>query len=471
MATKSRTTTRKPERAPATGPAGGRPTFGMPEDQRLDVIPGQYYVRVDPAAIRPHVAARTGARAGASRMAFTAATAAAVPDAVVEPLEYLRRNVGLKSIRPLFDESGPGRVASARISGPERDRLALAAAVVTEDQDELAGLAIAELDPKARPAAVRHAASAQSIDFIEQVPARWLCARPASVDPMTNLQWGLRAIRWFDAKRPDASGVSVGILDTGIDRGHPDLKGVDVIYDHSGTRAEDIVGHGTHVAGIVAAETNNAVGIAGVASCAIHMWKIFPDEPTMGHYYVDANLFANALRAAAVSGLRAVNMSIGGTSSSQTERILIQRLADAGVLVVAAMGNEFTEGNPVEYPAAYDGVMAVGAIAETRERSGFSNTGSHIAICAPGSNILSTLPRAKSSFRSERMYASWSGTSMATPHVAAAAALLAAKRPNAKAAAIAARLRKTAATLPAMGASARTNEYGDGLLDVKRALS
>ena len=60
---------------------------------------------------------------------------------------------------------------------------------------------------------------------------------------------------------------------------------------------------------------------------------------------------------------------------------------------------------------------------------------------------------------------------MATPHVAAAAALLAAKRPNAKAAAIAARLRKSAATLPAMGASARTNEYGDGLLDVKRALS
>jgi subtilisin family serine protease len=231
------------------------------------------------------------------------------------------------------------------------------------------------------------------------------------------------------------------------------------------------VGHGTHVAGIVGAVANNAVGIAGVARCAIHMWKIFPDEQYEGEYYVDPDLFADALRTAAESGLSALNLSIGGTQSSSVEQVLIRRLAARGVAVVAAMGNEFQDGNPTEYPAAYDDVLAVGAIAENRERSDFSNTGRHIGICAPGSNILSTLPRRRSSYRSERLYASWSGTSMATPHVTAAAALVAAQNPALSPTDIVERLRDTAATLSAMRGRARTNEYGAGLLDLERALS
>jgi subtilisin family serine protease len=470
MATRSRTKAGKPRSATPATPPHDAPTFGGPKDGRLDVMPGQYFIRVHPDAIRSHVATRGRARSGAARMAFTAATAASVPESIVEPLDFLRDNVGLKNVRPLFTEGGRAGVARASVSGRQRDRLAVAAAVITEAEDDLAGIAIAELDPKASQASIRRARSARAIDFIEPVPTRWLAAGKTA-DPMQNLQWGLRAIRWFDATRPDASSVSVGILDTGIDRGHPDLAGVQVDYHHPRSKAEDIIGHGTHVAGIVAAETNNDVGIAGVASCALQMWKVFLDEPDQGEYYVDPNLFADALRAAALSGLSAVNMSLGGTQSSQTERILIRRLVDAGVVVVAAMGNEYNDGNPVEYPAAYDGVLAVGAIAETRERSDFSNTGSHIGICAPGSNILSTLPRKTSSYRSETNYAAWSGTSMATPHVAAAAALVAAKEPTKGGLAIAERLRDTAATLAGMGNHARTNEYGDGLLDVARALS
>ena len=338
---------------------------------------------------------------------------------------------------------------------------------MTQEDDDIAGLTIADMDPKADMRAVAHAAAANAIDYIEPVPARWL----AAVDPMQNVQWGLRAIRWFDAERPDASSVSVGILDTGIDAGHPDLADVEITYEHPGTRAEDIVGHGTHVAGIVGAETNNAVGIAGVARCAIHMWKIFPDEQFEGEYYVDPDAFADALRAGAESGLSALNMSIGGTQSSSIEQVLIRRLIARGVVVVAAMGNEFQDGNPIEYPAAYDGVLAVGALAENRERSDFSNTGRHIGICAPGSNILSTLPRRRSSFRSERLYASWSGTSMATPHVTAAAALVAAQDPALSPTDIVERLCSTAATLSAMRGRTRTNEYGAGLLDLERALS
>ena len=450
-----------------TKPSSDQPTFGGPGSDRLDVLPGQFFVRVHPGAIRPHVPARTRAAFGTSRMAFTTATADAVPEAVAEPLEYLRENTGLTNVRPLFQDAGRGRVSRARVDDPERTRLALAASVVTQEDDDIAGLTIADMDPKADMRAVAHAAAANAIDYIEPVPARWL----AAVDPMQNVQWGLRAIRWFDADRPDASNVSVGILDTGIDAGHPDLADVEITYEHPGTRAEDIVGHGTHVAGIVGAETNNAVGIAGVARCAIHMWKIFPDEQFEGEYYVDPDAFADALRAGAESGLSALNMSIGGTQSSSIEQVLIRRLIARGVVVVAAMGNEFQDGNPIEYPAAYDGVLAVGALAENRERSDFSNTGRHIGICAPGSNILSTLPRRRSSFRSERLYASWSGTSMATPHVTAAAALVAAQDPALSPTDIVERLCSTAATLSAMRGRTRTNEYGAGLLDLERALS
>jgi subtilisin family serine protease len=450
-----------------TKPSSDQPTFGGPGSDRLDVLPGQFFVRVHPGAIRPHVPTRTRAAFGTSRMAFTTATADAVPEAVAEPLEYLRKHTGLTNVRPLFEDAGRGRVSRAGVDDPERERLALAASVVTQEDDDIAGLTIAEMDPKADMQAIAHAAAANAIDYIEPVPVRWL----AAVDPMQNVQWGLRAISWFDAERPDASNVSVGILDTGIDAGHPDLANVDITYEHPGTRAEDIVGHGTHVAGIVGAETNNGVGIAGVARCAIHMWKIFPDEQVDGEYYVDADVFADALRAGAESGLSALNMSIGGTRSSSIEQVLIRRLIARGVVVVAAMGNEFQDGNPIEYPAAYDGVLAVGALAENRERSDFSNTGRHIGICAPGSNILSTLPRRRSSFRSERLYASWSGTSMATPHVTAAAALVAAKEPALSPSDIVERLCSTAATLSAMRGRTRTNEYGAGLLDLERALS
>ena len=227
--------------------------------------------------------------------------------------------------------------------------------------------------------AVAHAAAANAIDYIEPVPARWL----AAVDPMQNVQWGLRAIRWFDAERPDASNVSVGILDTGIDAGHPDLADVEITYEHPGTRAEDIVGHGTRVAGIVGAETNNAVGIAGVARCAIHMWKIFPDEQVEGESYVDPDAFADALRAGAESGLSALNMSIGGTQSSSIEQVLIRRLIARGVVVAAAMGNEFQDGNPI-------GARGVRrrpgrrTLAENRERSDFSNTGRRRRDLRPG---------------------------------------------------------------------------------------
>lgn len=316
---------------------------------------------------------------------------------------------------------------------------------------------------------MKHLKACKTVQIVEPMPARWLAG--ALVDPMQNLQWGLRAIRWFEAAIPDASEIRVGVLDTGIDTKHPDLRKVDVEYHHTSLSAQDIVGHGTHVAGIIAATANNGVGITGIASCTLAVWKIFPDEPTFGDFYVDGERYLQALNAVIGAGVKVVNLSIGGTASSQTEAILFRRLEDLGITVCAAMGNEYEEGNPTTYPAAYREVFAVGSVAENCRRSWFSNTGRHIDIVAPGSNILSTLPTVRSPYRDETDYASWSGTSMATPHVAAAAALVAARFPDKDAGQIKKHLHRTTTRLPAMKNRAWTPAYGRGLLNLQKTLS
>ena len=119
--------------------------------------------------------------------------------------------------------------------------------------------------------------ASKAVDLVEPVPNRWLSA----ADPMVNRQWGLRAIRWFDGKHPDAAKLHVAVLDSGIDDGHPDLKKSIEEYHHDGNAARDFLGHGTHVAGTIAAFINNSKGIAGVANCRLHCWKIF-DDPKAG---------------------------------------------------------------------------------------------------------------------------------------------------------------------------------------------
>ena len=312
---------------------------------------------------------------------------------------------------------------------------------------------------------LRTVESSPAIAFAERVPARWLSEASSGVDPRHNRQWGLRAIRWFDTERPAADEVTVVVCDTGVDAGHPDLAGVIASYDHEGASAGDIIGHGTHVSGIIGARPDDAAGVAGVASCRVAMWKVLPDAPVQGNFYVDGTRFLRALNAVATSGAKVLNLSLGGTQSSQAEQLLFDRLERAGVTVVAAMGNEHDHGNPIEYPAAYDHVLAVGAIAETNRRSPFSNTGRHIGLAAPGSNILSTLPSEPSPYRLDTGYASWSGTSMATPHVAAAAALVAAQHPDWSPADVKDHLRKTAA------GTGFTPEYGDGVLDITALLA
>jgi subtilisin family serine protease len=366
-----------------------------------------------------------------------------------------------------------------------------AASVRQSESEQLRGIVVLRISKNADPQALaKDLQAADGIEYAHAVPARWPAARTSRApstgrrrsastsatgpDPLQGRQWGLRAIRYFETKVPDAKQVRVAVLDTGIDQTHPDLAGAITSYDHADVSAEDIIGHGTHVSGIIAARTNNATGITGIADPELHVWKIFRDEPAPdGRYYVDETMYLRALNSVRIAGIRVVNLSIGGPQFDQTEALLFRLLNDDGISVVAAMGNEFEDGNPKEYPAGHKGSIAVGAINEANRRAFFSNTGAHIALSAPGVNILSTLPMKTSSERdgTDTEYNAWSGTSMATPHVTAAAALLLTKHRTYSGEDVKDHLQKSAAKLPVMGNRTFTRTVGAGLLDIKAALT
>lgn len=437
----------------------GRWPHGLPT-----VVPGKMIVRFRADAVRGGAPTRGAAGARAR------AAASDVPEAVGGPLDYLARNAGLRDVRPVFStrEAALRRSAAAPA---ERFRLAAASSVRDASDEDLEGFAVLDMDARPSGAAVRMLRASPAFDLVEPMPARWTCGRPAA-DPRRNAQWGLRATEWFEADRPKASGVAVAILDTGVDDGHPDLAGRVASYDTGGASKEDVIGHGTHVAGIVGATTDNGVGITGFCDATLHVWKIFGDEPDprWGEYFVEGEAYLRALRAVAASGAKVVNLSIGGGQRSETEAILFRRLVERGIVVVAAMGNEFEDGNPVEYPGAYEGVLAVGAVDPTGRRASFSNTGRHIGLCAPGVGIWSTLPRKASKARREKGYAAWDGTSMATPHVTAAAADLFARHPDWTVARVVARLRAKATRLAEMGSKRFTTAHGAGLLNLRASL-
>jgi hypothetical protein len=423
-------------------------------------VPGKLYVRFNPGAV---AGARAALSAGPRALA---AVRAALPEAVTGPLDYLRDNCGMKRMQGLFSRQAPSARKPAALSRGIRSP----AESADSKRESLRGFNLVEMDERRiSDALLRRLNASRAVALAERVPNRWM-SMPAAADPHLNLQWGLRAINWFTARRPDAAAVSVAVLDTGIDRRHPELRPAVDEY-HYRDSARDLVGHGTHVSGIVAAAVNNGIGIAGVANCRLHVWKVFTDPRLNRDALFDDEAYTDALNDLLDTDIRAVNMSFGGTESSETERLALEALIDDGKVVVAAMGNEFEEGNPTEYPAAYRGVLAVGAIAETRERASFSNTGRHIDVVAPGVNILSTVPRyAFPRERPERNYAAWPGTSMAAPHVTGAAALVAARYPQLTVAQIIERIRATAQKLPGMRGRSFTPAYGTGLLDLADAV-
>lgn len=261
--------------------------------------------------------------------------------------------------------------------------------------------------------------------------------------------------------------VVIAIIDSGVDRYHPDLKDklvepYNVINPSFPNGAlSDPFGHGTHCAGIAAAVTNNNIGVAGVAPKAkIQSVRVLNEEGEGTNAGI-----AEGIIWASSSGADIINLSLGSPRSSQAIKEAVNSAIENNVLVVAAAGNEGDE--TPNYPAAYQGVISVGSTNENDKKSGFSTYGNWIKVTAPGSNILSTLPTYNSAMEGKN-YGLSSGTSMASPFVAGLAALIKGTYPNLGAPGLAKAIENGVDDLGDVGFD---KYFGNGRVNVEKALN
>ncbi|MBI4097713.1 MAG: S8 family serine peptidase [Candidatus Levybacteria bacterium] len=237
-------------------------------------------------------------------------------------------------------------------------------------------------------------------------------------DTYYSSQWGLPKIKadggWDKTHGGDSAPVA--IADTGINDSHPDLSGKVVKRaNFTWDPDSDGDGHGTHVAGIVGATTNNSLGVASLGyDSKLFSVKVL-DNNGSGYY----SWIASGVIWAADNGAKVINLSLGGTSDSQTLRDAISYAWGKGVVVVAAAGN--SNRTRASYPAYYTNAIAVAATDQNDNKASFSNYGSWVDLAAPGVSILSTY---------ENGYAYLSGTSMATPFVSALSSLVFVNNPG-----------------------------------------
>jgi serine protease len=271
----------------------------------------------------------------------------------------------------------------------------------------------------------------------------------------------------------------------------------DFIYDDD--NPVDLDGHGTHVSGTIGQLTNNSTGLAGMAFnvrimpvkiCATAWDVIFGDNEVTDDLDLSIcpdSLMAEGIRYAADNGAKVINLSIGGDEPTEaTVQAALNYAVGKGVFVAIAAGNEFEDGNPVVYPAALanniDGVMSVAAVGRTLQRAFYSSSGSYVEIAAPGGDTrASGLSGAiyqqtldDTFFQTKLLRprfdlfieAPFQGTSMATPHVAALAALLMTQGIT-NPAAVEAAIKQSARDL---GSAGRDNDFGFGLIQPTAAL-
>jgi subtilisin family serine protease len=397
--------------------------------------------------------------------------------------------------------AAPGSASAARFAIGVEDGADSRA--VAQRIEARTGSKVSRIGPFALSVRAPNAASLSSVfgvAWVERVRAsRRLMFTPN--DPLAVRQWYLSRINAFDAwpQVPNLAGVRVAILDSGIDSAHPELQSR--IEDGKSFVASswenDTNGHGTFVAGEIAAALNNAQGIAGVGFPA----KLLVAKIVRADGTISPDAEATAIRWAVDNGARVINMSFGGVRNpsdpdgdtySPLEAAAVRYAVNKGVLVVAAVGN--ADNAPTEpwgyagYPAALPHVLGVSAIARDGTVPNFSNRDRrHNDIAAPGEAIFSTLPRdlteeAKPGCLPKGYsdcgpveFRRGEGTSFSAPQVAGAAAVLFAVSPSATADQVANALTRSAADAdPDTGcvrcSTGRDALTGWGLLDVANAV-
>ncbi|MCB9652719.1 MAG: peptidase S8 [Deltaproteobacteria bacterium] len=298
-------------------------------------------------------------------------------------------------------------------------------------------------------------------------------------DPMFEKQWSMKMVGAPAAwSRADGRGVVVAVIDTGVAyedykkfRRVEDLAGTKFVkgYDfvHDTEHANDDHGHGTHVAGTIAQTTNNRIGVAGLAYGA----TIMPLKVLSKRGAGTAADIADAIRYAADEGAQVINLSLGGGMRSFIMEAAVAYARKKNVVVVCAAGNNARA--RVEYPAAYKGAFAVSSVGPDRKLAFYSSYGKELAIAAPGGDkqsggesgaiLQNTILPTEVGATNRYLY--FQGTSMATPHVAAAAALVISQGVT-SAEKVEQILKETAVDA---GPANWDERYGYGILNVDRA--
>lgn len=313
-----------------------------------------------------------------------------------EILVGLRSDIALQTVQPLASS------VHARVLSTNRDIHVL--------RLEITGKA---LDP-----VIRALERNPNVEYAEPNFLASVAGDPS--DPFYSYQWDLERVSASDAWTitKGSSGIKVAVLDTGIQDDHPDLLGKVIAaknFSNSPSTA-DSLGHGTHVAGIVGAVTDNDEGVASIGYATSLMNVKVLNDSGFGTY----SALADGIVWAAKNDAQVINMSLGGAASSKTLERAVKWADRRGVILVAAAGNG---GSDVPYfPAALEAVIAVASTDYGDELSPYSNRGGWVAVAAPGGPIWSAT--------NDSGYGYKAGTSMAAPHVSGLVALVLSRFPD-----------------------------------------
>lgn len=297
-----------------------------------------------------------------------------------------------------------------------------------------------------------------------------LLGLPASAlagDPERHRQWNLDMVESDQAHAvTTGAGAVVAVVDSGVMAGHPDLQGrLGAGYDfvQNDPIPQDGNGHGTHVSGIVGANTDNAIGVASVAPGATILPVRVLDDSGGG----DSATVARGIDWAVEHGAQVINLSLGPDvpilSNDPDFNATIERALDRGVIVVAAAGNS---GLPAcDQPSGQGRLLCVGSVDRRRNRSYFSNFGSGLGLVAPGGSGLPGPDEGILSTWNDGGYRELDGTSQATPHVAGVAALLVSRGVRGQAA-----VRRIVDTATDVGPPGPDPQFGAGIVNARRAV-